>query len=119
MYKEKMHEMSIALNVLDIASEQCRRADCAEIESIHVKIGKASGVFCDALLFAFDAAKQDSIAKNASLHIEEVPVTGLCSDCDKDFAVEEQYILSCPLCKGTSFTITGGRELDIIDIEAV
>lgn len=116
--KKKMHEMSIALHMLDIVSEQCRRAECTEIESIRVRIGKASGVLCDALLFAFDAAKRDSVAENASLHIEEVPVGGFCSTCRKHFTVDEPYILSCPLCHGTSFKITGGRELDIIDIEA-
>lgn len=119
MFLEKMHEMSIALNMLDIVSEQCRRSSCTKVETINVRIGKASGVLCDALLFAFDAAKQESMAKDAALNIDEVPVTGYCSDCNRDFTVEEQYILSCPFCHGTSFKITGGRELDIIDIEVV
>jgi Zn finger protein HypA/HybF involved in hydrogenase expression len=51
------------------------------------------------------------------MNIEEIPVSGLCNDCAKSFIVQEEYILYCPLCNGSSFQITAGRELDIIDME--
>jgi len=112
-----MHEVSIALNLLEIVSEQCRKNGYSRIESINLKIGRASGIMPDALLFAFNAIKSDSIAKDASLNIEEVPVSGLCNDCKNYFAVDGEYVLCCPLCNGTSFGITAGREMDIIDME--
>ncbi len=112
-----MHEVSIALNLLEIVSEQCRKNGYSRIESINLKIGRASGVMPDALLFAFEAIKIDSIAKGASLNIEEVPVSGLCNNCRNNFTVVEEYVLCCPVCKGTSFSITAGREMDIIDME--
>lgn len=112
-----MHELSIAQNLLDIVSVQCLKDGFKEIESINIKIGKASGILPDALSFAFDAIKTDTIAKNASLNIAEIPLTGLCRDCNSTFTVEEEYILCCPSCKGSSFVMTAGRELDIIDME--
>jgi len=115
--KNRMHEASIALSLLEIAAGECSRSGYERIDSINVKVGRASGVMPDALLFAFDAIKEGSVARDAVLHIEEVAVAGKCSDCNGEFTVEEKYVLSCPLCGGGSFTITAGREMDIIDME--
>lgn len=112
-----MHELSIAQNVLDIVSAQCIKSGHTNIDSVNLRIGRASGIMPDALIFAFNAIKPDSIARDAVLNIEEVPVTGLCNDCSSSFIVEVEYILYCPVCKGSSFQITSGRELDIIDME--
>jgi hydrogenase nickel incorporation protein HypA/HybF len=112
-----MHELSIAQNLLDIVSRQCIEQGYKEIESISIRVGRASGILPDALMFAFNAIKSDSIAKSAQLNISEIPVAGLCRVCENTFIVEEEYILSCPLCGGSSFSVTGGRELDIVDIE--
>jgi hydrogenase nickel incorporation protein HypA/HybF len=112
-----MHEVSIALSLIDVVSDECRKGGYSRVELIHVRIGRASGVMPDALIFAFDAIKGDSVAGGASLGIEEVPVGGLCADCNGSFTVEEEYVLSCPLCGGSSFRITAGREMDIVDME--
>jgi hydrogenase nickel incorporation protein HypA/HybF len=112
-----MHELSIAQNIIEIVSEQCIRSGHSLIESVNIRIGRASGIMPDALLFAFDAIKADTMARDATLLIEEVLVTGLCGDCGSTFVVEEEYILNCPVCRGNSFRITTGREMDIIDME--
>ncbi len=112
-----MHEASIAASLLEIVSGQCRKGGFSRIESIHLKIGRASGIMTDALIFAFDAMKEDSPAKEAVLEIEEVPVSGHCSDCNNAFTTEQEYILNCPRCGGNSFRMTGGREMEVIDME--
>ena len=112
-----MHEASIAASLLEIVSGQCRKSGFRRIESIHLKIGRASGIMTDALIFAFDAMKEGSPAKEAVLEIEEVPVSGHCCDCNNAFTTDEEYILNCPRCGGDSFRVTGGRELDVIDME--
>ena len=112
-----MHELSIAQNVLEIVSEQCIRSGYEKIDSVNLRIGRASGIMPDALIFAFNAIKPESIARDAVMNIEEVPVTGLCNECSSIFVVEEEYILNCPVCKGSSFQIRSGREMDIVDME--
>ncbi|MDA8434124.1 MAG: hydrogenase maturation nickel metallochaperone HypA [Nitrospiraceae bacterium] len=112
-----MHEVSIAANLIEIVSEQCRKGGYLRIESINLKLGRASGIMPDALLFAFDAMKTDSPARDAVLMVEEVPVSGRCGGCGGTFTVQEEYVLHCPLCGGGSFQIVGGRELDIVDME--
>ena len=112
-----MHELSIAQSLLEIASRQCLDNGFSIIESINIKVGRASGILPEALSFAFEAIKAGSIADKASLNIEEVPLTGLCSDCNAVFTTGEEYILCCPSCSGSAFKITAGRELDIVDME--
>lgn len=112
-----MHEVSIAHGIIEVVSRQCSAGGYRGIESINVRIGRASGIMPDALLFAFDAIKAGSLARDAVLKIEELPVAGRCRDCGGDFTVEEEFVLACPLCGGLSFQITGGREMDIVDME--
>ena len=45
-----MHEASIAQSVLDIAGENCKKAGYSRIDSIRLRIGRASGVMTEALL---------------------------------------------------------------------
>lgn len=112
-----MHEVSIALSLLDIAKSYCEKEGYKGIESIGVKIGKASGVMSEALLFAFDAVKIDTIAEKAHLIIDEIPVSGFCNTCNNNFSVVETFVLCCPRCGDTSFRLETGRELDISEME--
>jgi hydrogenase nickel incorporation protein HypA/HybF len=115
---EIMHEASLALSILDIVQTKCQEQGCSSVDSITVRIGKAAGVMPDSLAFAFNAAKDNTVAKNAQLLIESVSVGGVCNTCKKDFTIDNaQYVFACPLCGSTSFEITSGREMDIVDME--
>ena len=56
-------------------------------------------------------------ASEALLEIEEVPVGGSCRDCGEEFTVKEKYVILCPKCGGSDFSITSGRELHVTDLE--
>lgn len=112
-----MHEASIVLSLLDTLSDKCRQEGYRSIESVRLKIGMASGIMPEAIVFAFEVAKHDTIAGKAELFIDMVPVGGSCSGCGKDFEVDERFVLSCPLCGSLSFRIDKGYELDIVEME--
>lgn len=112
-----MHELSIAQSLLQIALRECLASGHQRIDSVRIRIGKASGIMSDALLFAFDAIKEGTGASAARLEIEEVPVGGTCGSCGGSFTVEEEFVLCCPLCSAAEFRISAGRELDIVDME--
>ncbi|MEW6570020.1 MAG: hydrogenase maturation nickel metallochaperone HypA [Nitrospirota bacterium] len=112
-----MHEVGIAQGLLDIVIEKCKEGGYEGIESITVKIGKASGIMPDSLLFAFEALKIGTIAEKASLTIDEVPVSGFCNGCKNHFIVEEAYVISCPACGSMSLRIDTGRELNVEEME--
>jgi hydrogenase nickel incorporation protein HypA/HybF len=112
-----MHEASIAISLLETVSDLCRQEGYNSIESVRLKVGKSAGILPDALLFAFDAVKAGTIAGEAKLIIEYVPLGGFCSDCGVQFESEERYIFACPACNSNAIKITRGDELQIIDME--
>jgi hydrogenase nickel incorporation protein HypA/HybF len=112
-----MHELSMAESLLEVALENCSSQGFSRIDSITILVGKASGIMPDALLFGFNAVKEGTAADQAVLEIEEVPVSGSCNICKKDFTTEDVYVLNCPHCEGVSFTIKTGRELMITEME--
>ena len=62
-----MHEASIALSVLEIAVDNCRKAGYNRIESIRLKIGRASGIMTDALLLHSMPSKQTQLRQKQAL----------------------------------------------------
>jgi len=112
-----MHEASIAMSVLDTVIKECRQRGFTRIDSVRLRIGRASGVLPEALTFAFDIAKADTIAGEAQLLVDFVPLGGHCHDCRQDFDVEERFVLTCPYCQGGNFTLARGHELDIVEME--
>lgn len=113
-----MHEASIALSILDIVTASCEEQRCSSVDSVTVQIGKAAGIMPEALVFAFDAAKTSTPAKNANLIVQTIPVGGTCKDCSRQFESQDaQYVFSCPLCGSSAFELTQGREMDIVEME--
>jgi hydrogenase nickel incorporation protein HypA/HybF len=112
-----MHEVSIALNVLEIVEKKCRESGCRTIESVRLRVGRASSVAPEALTFALDVVKENTLAKNAKFFIEEIPLGGSCRQCGRRFETEERYILECPLCGSRSFQIEKGYELEVVEME--
>jgi hydrogenase nickel incorporation protein HypA/HybF len=112
-----MHEVSIALSLLERVIEECQGKGYSRVNSIRVDIGRASGIMPDALSFSFNAIKTDTIAADAELIINEVPLRAQCMDCQSEFASEETYIFMCPACGSITFSVISGRELDITEIE--
>jgi hydrogenase nickel incorporation protein HypA/HybF len=111
-----MHELSIALSVLDIVSAACAERRLGAVRAVRVRIGAATGLEPESLRFAFDCSKAGTPAAAAALEIEPVPLGGVCDGCG-EFDTAERYVLACPRCGGASFRITRGDELQVIDLE--
>jgi hydrogenase nickel incorporation protein HypA/HybF len=112
-----MHEASVALNILDTVIDQCSRQGYQTITSVRLRIGKAAGILPDALLFAFDIAKQGTPAHDAELVIDAEPLGGQCLACGKSFTSEERFVFFCPACGATTLEVTRGLEMQILDME--
>ena len=77
-----MHELSIAMSLVDLACEKAAQIDVACIAAIHVRVGARSGVVADALSFSFDVAAAGTPLEHARLEIhategEELELTSL------------------------------------------
>jgi hydrogenase nickel incorporation protein HypA/HybF len=114
-----MHELSIAISMIEVAAEQLE-AHCggdARIDAIHLKLGPLSGVVKEALLGAFELAREGTPLAGARLLIEDVPVTILCPRCRGPRAVESIQEMRCRACGTPSADVLTGRELEVFALE--
>lgn len=112
-----MHEMSIALSILDIASEESQRRNGVIVRGIYVRLGSFSGVVREALTSAFELARETSPFGDCRLIIEEVPATVYCEVCQSEQPVDSIQLLCCARCGTLSGNIVRGRELEITAME--
>ncbi len=107
-----MHEMSLAINIVEIACQTADQNGAVKINSIEVEVGKLAGVLEDSLSFCFKAAQNKTAAENAQLEIISIPGKGHCKTCNISFNTESFFTL-CPNCKGISIEIIDGKDLKI------
>ncbi len=112
-----MHEVSVALSLLEMIEERCRNEGYSSVESVRVRIGKASSILPEALKLAFEMAKKETVAGEAELLIDLIPVRALCKRCLKSFEGEDSFIFECPFCNSPSLRLISGRELDLVEME--
>jgi hydrogenase nickel incorporation protein HypA/HybF len=70
-----MHELSIAVSILEIAEEESEQRGNTPVEAIHLKLGLLSGIVKDALNSAFELAVEQSAFPKCRLIIEEIPAS--------------------------------------------
>jgi hydrogenase nickel incorporation protein HypA/HybF len=68
-----MHELSIAISLIELAQEEAERLGNARVSSVHVKLGCLAGVAKEALLFSYDLACEGTPLEGSELIIEETP----------------------------------------------
>jgi hydrogenase nickel incorporation protein HypA/HybF len=112
-----MHELSIVLSLLDVAAEEAARHEGERVVALHVKIGPYSGVVKEALISAFELAREGSPLADSSLLIEEVPLEVWCSRCSAAVRPTIDSGCCCPVCGEPSGEILHGRELELVALE--
>lgn len=110
-----MHELSIALSIVELAEEEARKANAASISQVEVEIGTMAGIETDALLFAWDSVVLDTMAQQAKLVIHTVEAEAHCLECGKDFPAGH-FFVQCPHCSSFRYQITKGKELRICSL---
>jgi hydrogenase nickel incorporation protein HypA/HybF len=111
-----MHELSIAFSILEMAEEEAGRRS-AEVDAIHIKLGALSGVMKEALLSAYDLAREETPLETARLLIEDVPVMVYCPRCQAPRGIPSIQELSCVDCQTPASEILQGRELQVVALE--
>ncbi|MGI9034543.1 MAG: hydrogenase maturation nickel metallochaperone HypA [Pyrinomonadaceae bacterium] len=114
-----MHELSIALSIIEGASEEAAKHEGAIVEAVHLKLGRLSGVVKDALLFSWEIACQGTPLENARLEIEEIPVIAFCENCRENKTIAAINNLICPQCETPATEIVSGRELQVTALEII
>jgi hydrogenase nickel incorporation protein HypA/HybF len=112
-----MHELSIALSILEMAAEEVERQGGGNVAAIHLRLGPLSGVVPAALRSAFDLAREGSPMPAAELVVEEMPLVAFCPACAAERALASPSRLYCPVCGSPTPEIVLGRELEVVALE--
>jgi len=111
-----MHELSIAMSLVDLAQEEAVRRG-AEVQAVHIKIGRLSGVVKEALLSSYEMACFETPLQGSHLVIEDVPVVVFCPACNTNRDVNGDQWLICPECGSPTPEVVQGKELEIVALE--
>lgn len=111
-----MHEASIALSLIDVASEVLREQGGVRASALTVRIGQWSSVVPEALLSAFPACAEGTLLEGARLSVVTVPGVGECP-VHGPVTLDVTRGLRCPQCGTPTPTLLQGDELELDEIE--
>lgn len=108
-----MHELSIALKLVDLACEHASSCQEMQVDAVHIAVGALSHIHQPSLLSGFAIAREGTLVSEAELIIRQVPLVLACTDCERDFESSGIQDLRCPVCHGYSTQVRHGNELDL------
>ena len=114
-----MHELSIASNVVELASQHAAEHGGARVAAVTLRIGSLASVHADALRVSFDFVRIGTLLQEAELRIVAVPVRVWCTACQAERELPGVQRFACPVCDAPTADIRAGRELELESIELV
>jgi len=111
-----MHELSIAMSIVDMALEEAERRDVT-IDAVHLELGPLSGVVADALLFSYEMACSGTPLEGSRLLIKEIAIEVFCPTCKAQKTLSSMQWFCCPECGTPTPNIIHGKELAITALE--
>lgn len=114
-----MHELSIAMAIVEQAGEEAERLKASRVAAIHLKLGPLSGVVKEALLASYDMATEGSVLAGSRLVIIDTDLRAWCPTCEADRPVVSVQEVCCQECGTPTPKITSGRDLEVVAMEIV
>ncbi len=112
-----MHELSIAMSIVEMAEEEAGRLGTSRIDAVHLEVGVLSGIVPRALEAAYALACERTPLEGTRLVIREVPIVASCAECGREGPVESVQMLTCSHCGAPAINILRGRELQVVALE--
>jgi len=112
-----MHELSIAMSMVEMATEEAAQQGGAQVRALHLRLGKLSGVVKEALLFSWEIACEGTPLAGSQLVIEEVSVAVYCPVCRTERELASIQHFFCPVCQAATPEVVRGKELQVVALE--
>lgn len=112
-----MHELSLALSIVDAVNESAAAYPGARVEQVRLRIGVLSAVEQDALRFCWEIATEGSALAGSELAVTMLPVVVWCAGCNFLSEIEGLQNLRCRRCGEPAGDVRQGYELEIESIE--
>ncbi len=112
-----MHELSIALSLIEAASEEAEKHGATKVRAVYLRLGPLSGVEKEALLFSYGLASEDTPLRGSQLIIEDSPVMVMCAVCGGRRPIRSLQCFCCAECNTPATDVVQGRELEVVGLE--
>ena len=113
-----MHELSVCQALIDQVEIVARQEDAVQVMVIHMGVGPLSGVEPQLLVQAFYIARAGSIASDAELLIENLPLRVSCQQCGQITDALPARLL-CGNCGDWHTKLVSGDELQLTHVELI
>ena len=113
-----MHELSVALGIVNIAENETKKAHANSVELIEIEIGALSGIEMESLNFVWQTAVNNTVLEHAVKKVNIIEGKARCIDCDTVFKINHLYD-SCPKCHSYLKGILQGKELRVKALEVI
>ena len=111
-----MHELAICQALMQQVEDIAAERNARSVISIVVGMGALSGVEAQLLKNAYPIASAGTLAENAELVIEHLPVRVRCTQCGEESDVAPNK-LTCKHCGDWRTTLISGDEMMLMSIE--
>ena len=111
-----MHELAICQSLMDQIEQIASERNAHSVTSIVVGMGPLSGVEEQLLKNAYPVASAGTIAENAELIIENLPIKVRCNQCGGESEATPNK-LTCKQCGDWRTTLISGDELLLVSVQ--
>lgn len=111
-----MHELSVCQGMLSQVEAIALQHQAKRVAAITLQIGPLSGIEPALLQQAFTLARAGSVAEEATLVIESLPVRVLCRQCGQESDVTPNRLL-CSHCGDYHTQLVSGDEMLLASVE--
>jgi hydrogenase nickel incorporation protein HypA/HybF len=115
-----MHELAVCQALIEQVERVARENSARRILSVTVAVGPLSGVEAQLLEHAYPLAAAGTVAEQARLIVQSVPVRVRCRTCHAETAATANRLL-CGSCNDWQVDVVAGEEmlLQRVEIETV
>ncbi len=107
-----MHELSIVLSIVDIATAEMEKAGGQSILEIELDMGCLSSIEMNAFEFAWMQGIKETALEHVVKKVNRIEGRARCLDCSNGFALQHFYD-ACPACGSHRMHILQGKELSV------
>jgi hydrogenase nickel incorporation protein HypA/HybF len=112
-----MHELSLALEVVDLAAREAEKHGVSRIFELEIEVGDLSGIEADTFQSALEIVVRNTLLEQTLIRLIRKPGRGVCSECNGEYEMREQLSL-CPVCNAFPSKISGGEEFKVVSLLA-
>lgn len=111
-----MHELKIAGSLTNIVLETAGKEKMKKVTRVNVAFGQTVSIVPEIFSVAFTELVRGTVAEDAELDIEIIPLKTACPRCGAVFSFEKISFV-CQQCGSDEVDIISGKELFIKSIE--